>query len=100
MQVGRQSLLVLIVSHVTIASESTSVPINPVDANTSGVSVIRYYFNQTNQLLRGGSRVWKEGGHLAEKQLKTNKKKKVTTIITSYPLPNISHLLCKIKSYL
>ena len=25
---------------------------------------------------RGGSRVWKEGGHLAEKQLKTKKKKK------------------------
>ena len=42
------------------------------------------------------------GGHLAEKQLKTKKKKKkkVTTIIASDPLPNISRLLCKIKSYL
>ena len=40
------------------------------------------------------------GGHLAEKQLKTKKKKKITTIIASYPLPNISRLLCKIKSYL
>ena len=53
---------------------------------------------------RGGSRVWKEGGHLAEKQLKTKKKKKkkkkVTTIIAGDPLHNISHLLCKIKSYL
>ena len=51
---------------------------------------------------RGGSRVWKEGGHLSEKQLKTKKKKKVTAIIASYsyPLPTISRLLCKIKSYL
>ena len=40
------------------------------------------------------------GGHLAEKQFKTKKKKKVTTIIASYPLPNISRLLCKIKSYI
>ena len=32
--------------------------------------------NAFNTVYRGGSRVWKEGGHLAEKQLKTKKKKK------------------------
>ena len=41
----------------------------------------------------------KRGGHLAEKSWRAKKKKKkVTTIIASYPLPNI--MLCKIKSYL
>ena len=53
----------------------------------------------TSPLNRGGSRVWKEGGHLAEKKLKSKKKKKkkVTTIIASYPLPNILYHVCYVK---
>ena len=39
--------------------------------------IAMYVHNIYNTVqFRGGSRVWKEGGHLAEKQLKTKKKKK------------------------
>ena len=42
----------------------------------------------------------KRGGTLLKTVEDQKKKKKVTTIIASDPLPNISRLLCKIKSYL
>ena len=42
-----------------------------------GMIIINYVkLHLANAFIRGGSRVWKEGGHLAEKQLKTKKKKK------------------------
>ena len=82
----------IVYAAVSISSKRTNLAENVISIYAK--EHLQHYY------CRGGSRVWKEGGHLAEKQLKTKKKKKVTTIIASYPLPIISRLLCKIKSYL
>ena len=51
-----------------------------------------FFWSSALTLSRGGSRVWKEGGHLAEKSRRAKKKKKVTTIIAIVILYQIYYI--------
>ena len=50
----------------------------------------------SHKLLRGGSRVWKEGGGILLKKVEEQKKKR-STIIASDLLPNILYHVCYVK---
>ena len=84
-------------TYVTVSAKTRLVHTIKKNYSLSNICNIQGMDHQSFSLLRGGSRVWKEGGHLAEKKLKKKKKKKVTTIIASYPLLNILYHVCYVK---